>query len=303
MGADLLSAAADARSSAAPAATEIEATRHVVAFVKGLPERLLSRDHGCHWEAQRLDAGNEATPQPPRRLLRKRRDDDLVEVAFADRVLHGHEGVRAPNQAVNGLVGCSAQELNCVVASPIGRLTVADVGDKERELGWLRLRTTSHFVKQARCRRGPVRYDQDLRTGTRFQSGLQPRIADRTQRLSHRRPCCGKSRCTRSARYPRPSAALRQTRYAIEAFSGSWLLRRGAADPDRRRTVASRPMHHSRREFRRLLRRTRHAACRRLFPHCEAPSMPRGSAAPRGERLVLRSSVARGRCRTRVRRR
>ena len=41
-----------------------------------------------------------------------------------------------------------------------------------------------------------------------------------------------------------------------------------------------------------------------FFPTvAEAPSMPPRSAAPGGERLVLRSSVARGRCRTRVRRR
>jgi hypothetical protein len=126
------------------------AARHVIAVFDGVPNRLLSRNNGRDRNADPLNPADQVAPQPFRGLLGQRRDEDLVEVVFTNRVLDRGEWVRAADQMIDRAAGRSAQERDGGFQCPIGRLAVVDVRDQQRERGRLALRTTSDFVQETR---------------------------------------------------------------------------------------------------------------------------------------------------------
>ena len=85
-------------------------------------------------QARRLDAADQVAPEPLRRLLRQRGDDDLVEVPVAHRRFDGLERVRASDESFD-LPSCGwPQTPLCRLQRPVGCLAVGDVRNEQGEL-------------------------------------------------------------------------------------------------------------------------------------------------------------------------
>ena len=180
-----------------------------------------------------LIRADQVAPQPLRDRSWKRRDDDLVEIAVAHRLLHRDERIRAADTALDGSVRGPCEERQRGLQRPVRRLAIAHVGNQQHELRRPRLRSTGHFIEQPRRGGRPIRHHEDPRRSRRVHDVILSTIPNAQQAQ-------------------RDSLTLNGPRQPVAP------LRRGGATParlGRGREPLSRPRPPSRRTRRRAARR------------------------------------------------
>jgi hypothetical protein len=117
-------------------------------------------------EAERLHPVGEIAAEPARDPRRKGGDDDLVEPASLDRLLHGDEGIGVPDDpfdvATSGLGQQRDGQLECGRGRVGFRVPVGTRHD-QRERAGRPPRAGTDLIEQSRSRRGLVSHDQNAR--------------------------------------------------------------------------------------------------------------------------------------------
>jgi hypothetical protein len=131
-------------------------------------------------EAERLNPVREIAAEPARDARRKRGDDDLVELASLDRLLHGDEGIAVADDPFDVATRSLAEQWDGQLKRRRGRVGFGvPVGTRhhQRERAGRPAGAGADLVEQPRRRRGAVSHDQDPRRRWGRHPGGDCRIA------------------------------------------------------------------------------------------------------------------------------